>query len=148
VGYGVDAARVGTSADETFRQRGSDHARPDRTPGRTGSCVTFVGKQRSDREADVEQFVVDMAHKYPWSRVVVGDTSTIENMRGKERRDVWTPLPGRPQGSTRRMGRGPDIRDERVVSEVTDIIAFDESSRVKRYCDLAKRMTGRKVWFV
>jgi hypothetical protein len=40
--------------------------------------VTFVGKQRSDREADVEQFVVDMAVKYPWSRVVVGDTSTIE----------------------------------------------------------------------
>jgi hypothetical protein len=43
---------------------------------------------------------------------------------------------------------GAELRDERVVSECTDIIAFDESSRVKRYCDLAKRMTGRKVWFV
>jgi hypothetical protein len=110
--------------------------------------VTFVGKQRSDREADVEQFVVDMAHKYPWSRVVVGDTSTIETCAARSAAMCGLPCRVVPKAARDEWDSGPDIRDERIVSEVTDIIAFDESSSVKRYCDLAKRMTGRKVWFV
>ena len=109
--------------------------------------VTFVGKQRSDREADVEQFVEDLAHKYPWSRVVVGDTSTIETHAARSAAMCGLPCRVVPKAARDAWDSGPDIRDERIVSESTDIIAFDESSRVKRYEVLAKRM-GRKVWFV
>jgi hypothetical protein len=110
--------------------------------------VTFVGKQRSDREADVEQFVVDMAHKYPWSRVVVGDTSQSRKQRQRacDMTGLWCQVFKKADRGA--WDEGAELRDERVVSECTDIIAFDQSSRVKRYCDLAKRMTGRKVWFV
>jgi hypothetical protein len=105
----------------------------------TRPVVTVVGNQRSDREDEAYDFVSSVIRKYPRMKLVVGDTSNLEKAAAlaAEHQDIeWTVI---TKGEKGEWDEGPDIRNERVVSAATQIVAFDRSARTKAYEVLAKR---------
>ena len=130
--------------------------------------VACVGSARNrDREQDVSDFVEALHRKYPWAKIVSGEVSPVERtatvMAGMlGLRSIIIPTIGKlKKGKVKKnlLGKddidttaqswdaGPEIRDERICAEATDVVLFDKSTRCKRFEILAKRQL-KKVWYL
>lgn len=130
--------------------------------------VACIGSSRNQDSGErVQSFCEALEYKYPWAKVVSGEASPVERtatvmaaMLGL--RTIIIPTISKKKGKVMKnllekddidnttatpWNAGPEIRDERICSEATDVVLFDQSSRCKRFEKLAKRQS-KKVWYL
>lgn len=103
--------------------------------------VTIVATQRTDEEglAKIEKFVIELQQRYPFARLVLGDTSLAEREAARAAQMVGMEYRIIEKAEKGEWDEGSVIRDERCVAASTHIVALDSSARAKTYEKLAAR---------
>lgn len=113
----------------------------DRSEKPLRPAITIVATQRTDDEglAKLEDFVVNLQQRYPFARLVLGDTSLAEREAARAAQMVGMEYRVIEQAPKGEWDDGSAIRDERCVAASTHVVALDESARCKQYKVLAAR---------
>lgn len=117
----------------------------DRSEKPIRPVVTLVGTQRASQEllALAEDFLTELLQRYPKAKLVVGNTSNIEQYVASLAGSWGVPCEIVEKANKGEWDEGSVIRDERVVGKASNVIALDESARSKSYQVFAKRMGKR-----
>lgn len=113
----------------------------DRSEKPLRPTVTIVATQRTNDEglAKLEDFIVNLQKRYPFARLVLGDTSLAEKEAARAAQMIGMEYRVIEKGPVGGWDEGSAIRDERCVASSTHVIALDESARSKSYKVLAAR---------
>lgn len=113
----------------------------DRSEKPLRPTITIVATQRTDDEglAKLEDFVVQLQKRYPFARLVLGDTSLAEREAARAAQMVGMEYRVIAQAGKGEWDEGSVVRDERCVAASTHVVALDESARCKQYRVLAAR---------
>lgn len=113
----------------------------DRSEQPLRPTVTVVATQRTDDEglAKLEQFVVELQRRYPFARLVLGDTSLAEREAARAAQMIGMEYRIIEKAKKDEWDEGALIRDERCVAASTHVVALDSSARSKDYARFAAR---------
>lgn len=100
--------------------------------------VTLVAsKSNTERVDDAGRFVEELKERYPYAKVVVGDTSPVERAAAVTAGLLRMPFEVIQKADKGEWDEGAGIRDERVVAKATHVVAMDGTARSKNYKQLA-----------